>query len=187
MSEQIVGYGDDVYQMLQTGQLSEVMIESSIDDKGLPVYERVPVRPKAPYHDEEFGHTLFEWEDESGKVRASFLLVPAGSASPKWRIKPEAGQANYLEYEVLLAGSGTFTCWGTGGEVMSTRLDQRQVVPERVIPMPLVIEPGDTFQVSADQVPNDGLVTFAGYSGGLLLGSFFRRGHFELEYEERVS
>lgn len=187
MTEQILGYGSDIHTMLETGELHEVLVESGFDAEGAPLYEPIRVSPKAPYHDAEYGHTLFEWEDTNGLVRASLLLVPAGKSSPKWHIKPEAGKSNYIEYEALLRGSGKFTCMDDDGVSITEPLPSDQERLQGVIPMPLIVEPGDTFQVHADAAPKGGQFSFAGYTGGLLLGSFFRRGHFELEHEERVS
>ncbi|HSX17667.1 MAG TPA: hypothetical protein VLH86_06235 [Patescibacteria group bacterium] len=136
----------------------------------------VAVSPRPRYDDAEYGHSLTEYEDADGQVRACLLSVPAGGESPVWHILPDAGDGKYYEEQSTVAGSGTFDAWlfmGQSPEGQEVYLGTSDTLPELPAALMTVL-PGELFRVQASR--DMGVHVLATFPGA----------PFELCFEERV-
>lgn len=148
----------------------------------------VPVHPTQPIEIEWDGSTftIQEYADEEGRVRASLLDIPAGGMTPAWYIKQEPDTYDYMEVHQIVSGRGTMIVkpregdntksgWSTNEKGESVFDVRSGMHPLEAGQIPnLRVQPGETFQVLADQgEPVQVLATFPDKP-------------FSLEFEERV-
>jgi len=131
----------------------------------------VPVVPGPEYRDQEFGHSLWEYSDPTGNVRACLMRLESLGSSPVWALDQNAGEGQYRETQLTVSGDGLFERWR---EHFNGRLVRKVFeMPQSPSECPARVLPGDSF-------------TFAAGTNGLVMLSVFPEKPFRLEYEKRT-
>ena len=130
----------------------------------------VKVTPNEEYRDDTAGISLWEYVDSNDDILACLMRVNGDMVSPRWHIKPEAGEGEYYERHQTVSGAGALILERAG-----------VLTQEYTLPIadgaPIQVNPDDTFSIRpTNETPAADIYVLA----------TFPQVPFKLEYEERV-
>jgi len=143
-----------------------------VKDKGF-----VEVTPGEEYRDEERGYSLWEYAEPNGDIRACLMRVDGDRTSPRWHIKPEAGDdvgLNYYELHKVVSGIGTMVVEREG------HIFYEAPLPRLTDDRPLPVATDSTFHIRSESGSSE-----SDPASTYVLATF-PEAPFKLKYEERL-